>query len=200
MSRSPVPRGPASPPPAAALLLWAVLWAGAAAAQGVEVEPGVVADLEVGIFCTEETGERTPAPGSVAGHSNTVANIEHRAETFVVPVVPELTFGFRARFLQDAPEAVFRITHPPFRGSGATEQWFLKGMVADGVETGLYAFDEPYEMVTGLWRMEVVDGDRTLFAASFRTVPAELAPDLAGLCAGEPAISALPGGDALDRG
>ena len=177
----------------AALLL---LWAGAAGAQGIEVEPGVVEDLEVGIFCTEDTGKQTPAPRSVAGHSNTVVNVEHRAETLVVPIAPDLTFGFRARFLGDAPGATFRITHPPFRGTGATEQLYDKRIVAGGEQTGLYAFDEPYEMVAGLWRMEVLSGDRLLLAVSFRIVPATLAPDLTGLCAGEPAISGLPGGPA----
>lgn len=173
----------------AAVLL---LWAGAAAAQGVETAPGAVEDLEIGIFCTEDTGDQVPAPGSVAGHTNIVAGIEHRAATQVVPVVPDLTFGFRGRFVEAAPDAVFRITHPPFRGSGATEQFFLKDIGAGGVETGLYAFDEPYEEVVGVWRMEVLDGDRTLLSATFRVVPSEQAPDLVGLCGGQPQIGALP--------
>lgn len=145
-------------------------------------------ELEVGIFCTEPTGEETPSPNSVAGHTNIVTDIEHRAATHVVPVVLDLTFGFRARFLRDAPDAVFRITHPPFRGSGATDQWFVKDILAGGAQTGLYAFDEPHEMVVGLWRFEIVQDGRTLLSASFRAVPPELAPEFTDLCRGTPLL------------
>ena len=181
----------------AAILAALVLAAGAARAQEVEADPGAVGAVEVGVFCTEETGERMAAPGSVAGHSNVVGEIELRARTMVVPVSPDLTFGFRALALRDAPGAVMRITHPPFRGLGATEQWFAKALRTDVVEHALYTFDEGYEMVEGPWRFELVEGERVLLAVTVRAVPAREAPHLVGLCRGPPLLGAAPG---LSRG
>ena len=177
----------------AAALAAFLLAAGAAGAQEVEADPNAVGAVEVGVFCTQETGEQLAAPGSVAGHSNVVGEIELRARTAVVPVSPDLTFGFRALVLRDAPDAVMRITHPPFRGLGATEQWFVKQLWADEVEHGLYTFDESYEMVEGTWRFELVEGERTLLSVTVEAVPAREAPHLVGLCQGPPLLGAAPG-------
>jgi hypothetical protein len=163
-----------------------LLWAGASAAQGVEADPGSFGAVQVGIFCTEDTGERAPAPGSVAGHMNLVGEIELRAETLVVPVSPALTFGFRAQVLRDVPDAVMRITHPPFRGRGATEQWFAERLAAGVVDHGLYTFDNGYEMVEGPWRFEISEGGRTLLSVALRMVPPSQAPQFVGLCQGPP--------------
>ena len=173
---------------AAALLLQA----GLAWAQGVEADPDGLEAVEVGIFCTEETGERRAAPGSVSGHSNVVSGIELRARTTVVPISPDLTFGFEALAVEDAPGAIMRITHPPFRGIGATEQWFNLAVLDGGVVHGLYSFDEDREMVEGPWRFEVADGDRVLLSVVLRTVAASEAPQLMGLCAGPPVIGRAP--------
>lgn len=159
---------------------------GAAAALGVEADPGAFTAVQAGVFCTEETGERRDAPGSVAGHSNIVREIALRAETQVVPVSPDLTFGFRALALRDAPNAVMRITHPPFHGGGASEQWFAHRVSADALDHGLYTFDNGYEMVEGTWRFEIVDGGEVLLSVELLTVPAERAPHLVGLCQGPP--------------
>ena len=181
---------------ATAVLLLGLLWAAVAGAQGVEADAEAIGAVEVGVFCTEDTGERIEAPGSVAGHSNIVREIELRAETLVVPVSPDLTFGFRALVLEEAPGAVLRIGHPPFRGNGATEQWFAKDIRANDVAHALYTFDRSYEMVEGPWRFEILDGERTLLSVAVRVVPAAEAPHLVGLCLGPPLLGAAPGGQA----
>lgn len=169
-----------------------LLWAGAAQAQGIEADAEALGPVEAGVFCTETTGERLEAPGSVAGHSNLVSDIELRAQTLVVPVSPDLTFGFRAPVREDAPDAVLRISHPPFRGNGATGQWFAKELRAGEATHALYSFDEAYEMVEGLWRLEIVAGARRLVQVTILAVPAEAAPHLVGLCDGLPQISRAP--------
>lgn len=169
-----------------------ILCAGGACAQGIDADPDVLTEVEAGVFCTEETGERLPAPGSVAGHSNLVAGIELRARSLVVPAEPGLSFGFQGIAVADVPVAQMRIVHPPFRGSGATEQWFDRSIDAGDVEFGIYAFDEAYELVPGLWRFELTDGSRTLASIELRVVPQEMAPHLVGLCEGDPKVSAAP--------
>ena len=188
MSRSPDPRGAVSRLAAAVV----ALWAGAAGAVGVEADSQAVGAVRVGVFCTQDTGERRDAPGSVAGHSNIVRDIVLRAETLVVPVSPDLTFGYEALFLRDAPGAEMRITHPPFPGFGATEQRFEGGVAADALDHGLYTFDNGYEMVEGLWRFEVIEGERTLLSVELRAVPAAQAPQFVGLCQGPPLLGAAP--------
>ena len=173
----------------AALAALAAFWTCAAAAQEVERDEAAMGAVEAGVFCTEETGERLDAPGSVAGYSNVVDAIELRARSAVVPVAPDLTFGFRALARRDAPEAVMRITHPPFRGLGTTEQWFVKPVRADGVIHALYAFDGTHEMVEGPWSFELSEGGRTLLRVTLQAVPAAAAPHLVGLCAGPPRLS-----------
>ena len=173
----------------AAFAALVALCAGAASAQEIERDEEAVGAVEAGVFCTEETGERRESPGSVAGFSNIVSEIALRAPSAVVPVSPDLTFGFRAVVLRDAPDAVLRITHPPFRGLGATRQWFVRPVEADDVVHALYAFDGTHEMVEGLWRFELHDGERVLVGVTLQAVPAAAAPHLVGLCEGLPQLS-----------
>ena len=177
---------------AGALAAGALAVAAPAKARGIETDPEIFGQASVGVFCTQDTGRQSPAPGSVAGHSNIVDGIEMRAATPVVPVAQDLTFGFRAEIREDVPDATMRIVHPPFRDSGATEQWFDKALLAGEDAHGLYSFDEDYEMVVGLWRFELWEGERVLATFEVRTVPASLAPHLVGLCAGEALLGLGP--------
>ncbi len=175
----------------AALLL--ALAAAGARAQGIEADGAAVAAVEAGIFCTERTGERTPAPGTVSGFVEIVDEVELRARTLTVPASPGLSFGYRAEALADAPDAIQILRHPPFRGIGATEQRTTAALDRGQRRYALYTFDHPYEMVEGPWSFEVVQDGRTLLRVAFEVVPASEAPRLLGLCAGPPEISRAPG-------
>ena len=176
----------------AAALLLALLAGGGARAQAIEADEEAVGAVEAGIFCTERTGERTPAPGTVSGFVEVVDETELRARTLVVPASPDLSFGYRAEVLADEPDAVQILRHPPFRGIGATEQRTAAVLRRGADRYALYTFDHPYEMVEGPWNFEVVRNGRTLLRVPFEVVSAAEAPHLVGLCAGPPVIGAIP--------
>lgn len=175
----------------ASLLL--ALWAAPAAAE-VAFDAGAILDAQAGIFCSTKTDRRDPAPGTVSGYIDIVEDMELRARTTVVPIVQGLTFGVSYTGARDVGDVTSVIRHPPFRGLGRTEQT-TERTVLEGVTTiALYTFDHGYEMVAGPWSIEVVEGGRTVLTASFEAVAPTSAPDLVGLCAGEPALSAIPSG------
>jgi hypothetical protein len=175
---------------AAALALLAL--AGAAGAQGIEADAEAVGPVEAGIFCTEKTGERIEAPGTVSGFIDLVDEVELVARTLVVPTAPGLTFGYRAAVLADAPDAVQVVRHPAFRGLGAREQIMPAPLRRGATRLGLYTFDHDYERVEGPWSFEIRQGGKRLLRVAFRAVPPEAAPHLVGLCDGPPPISEGP--------
>ena len=181
-----------------AALLLAALWAAGAQAQGVETDETAVTAIEVGIFCSEDTGERTEAPGTVSGFVDTVRNVQFKVSTTVVPVAPGFSFGYRATLDPGAfPDAgadgsatvLLTTRHPPFRGNGVTTQIRTSTVFAGGAPATLYSFDYDYEMVPGRWSFEMEREGRTLVRVTFDAVPASLAPDLVGLCSGQPMVS-----------
>ena len=176
-----------------AALLLALAAAAGAQAQGVEADGGAVGAVEAGIFCTERTGERTPAPETVSGFVEIVDETELRARTFTVPASPDLSFGYRAEILADEPGAVQILRHPPFRGIGATEQRTAAVLTRGEQRHALYTFDHAYEMVEGPWSFEVVQDGRTLLRVAFEVVPAAQAPQFVGLCRGPPLLGGASG-------
>ena len=176
----------------AAALLLALVAGAAAQAQGVEADGEAVGAVEAGIFCTERTGERVDAPGTVSGFVELVDETELRARTLTVPASPDLSFGYRAEILADEPDAVQILRHPPFRGIGATEQRTAAALRRGEDRHALYTFDHAYEMVEGPWSFEVVQDGRTLLSVVFEVVAAAEAPHLVGLCAGPPPVARAP--------
>ena len=175
----------------AAVLLLLAPWSGAAAAQGIEFDDTVVETVEAGIFCTDPTGERMEAPGTVSGFIDLVDRSELRAETLVVPVSQGVTFGYRVTPVGGSGDrdVVHRLTHPPFGGSGATRQDSVGVLFGEGPTIRLYSFDYGYEMVEGRWTMMLGEGDGPLVRVTFEAVPAAEAPQFVGLCEGDPTIS-----------
>lgn len=175
---------------AAALALLAA--AATARAQGIEADPAAVGAVEAGVFCTEKTGGRLEAPGTVSGFIDLVDEVELVARTLVVPTAPGLTFGYRAAVLADAPDAVQVVRHPAFRGLGAREQTMTAPLERGGTRLGLYTFDHDYERVEGPWTFEILHEGEAILRVTFRAVPPEAAPHFVGLCDGLPQISRAP--------
>lgn len=158
------------------------------------VDPALVAEVSFGLNCRVEIVGTRAAPGTERGEVDvfdTPPEISPLGQ--IVPAVMGLGFGVRAR-AADGVEingALFRVTHPPFAGTGTTEQSWAARYIDSAFSTHLYRFDFPYEMVTGTWVMESTYEGRTLYRIPFTVVPPEAFPGADSLCDPSDMLSGL---------
>ncbi len=142
--------------------------------------------FEAGVLCAQDTGVTREAPNTVAGTTHVV----EEAPPFVstgrrVPAVLGIGFGVRAGFAGELGQEgiLMSVTHPPFDGSGATEQSFFTYVGSEG-SPGItfYQFDYPYELAVGEWTMTASASGVTLYETTFVVVPPQALPELAGVC------------------
>ena len=137
-----------------------------------------VTELEYGVFCDSETGERVPAPDTELGY------IELAPEDVKISMVRQklpaeigLAFGVIPHVSRDV--AVVIKVHRPDRKT--PESW--EGTLwKDQPGSSYFTFDFPQEQVPGLWAMEAWDGDRRLYRVEYLVTPPGSDPALSGFC------------------
>ena len=135
--------------------------------------------FEAGLY-RAEVAKEIDAPGLASGQRSLLTNIVLAQKTTQVPARPGVRFGFRYR-LVDAPAGgqvtLKKITRfPPvgIRNPNTRETTFrdeleLTKSIGQESYTG-YSFDRDFELVPGVWTMELWAGDRKLAVQNFTVV------------------------------
>jgi len=163
---------------AAALVLATGLAFAAPAAAG---EASAVEIVEYGLYTADVTGQLRDANGIV---SNVVENLCHIATTTTVPMRQALHFGFRYRVDGPVPGETVPLTlavrfpaavRPTPSAEPLMEHRRSATLAVGTVSYTGYSFDQAWEFMPGLWKLEVLQGGRVLAEKSF-TVVDEPAP------------------------
>lgn len=171
----------------AATLFSALTSAGAAVASPERpfVNPDLVAELIFGAYCAEEPVRTEEAPGTVAGVVNIVPRLpDIRFVQQVVPAAIDIGFGVLVRGQPGPPltPVTVTITHPPFRGTGRTEQTWETSLDGDALGLIGFSFDTDEELVLGDWRITVTKGETMIFDVPFEIVPPGAARAVVSTC------------------
>ena len=160
----------------------AIGWGVSASAQNADVISPMIGFLEAGVLCAQDGGVAREAPGTVSG---TILSVES-APDFIstgrtVPAVIGVGFGVRSGVAGDlgVEGVTMTVTHPPFAGTGTTEQSFTTYVgteLAPGIT--FYQFDYGYELALGEWTMTAT----VLYELDFVVVPPTALPELADIC------------------
>jgi len=148
--------------------------------------------LESGVICPPESTGTRPAPDTVAGVTNVVAETPPFVSTVnKVPAV--MGIGFGAKAMTDSALGIdgvtMTITHPPMGPEKATEQSFQTSISGTDTSITFYQFDYDYELLPGTWTMTATVGDEVLYTTQFQVVPPKQVPELAAICNFESLLS-----------
>jgi hypothetical protein len=176
------------------ILIALIFFASPCAAQ--DVVAGVLFSFEAGVICPPETVGTAPAPGTVAGVTNQIAEDPPFVSTGRrVPAVLGVGFGVKAMATDGngIDNVTMRVTHPPMGPDKVTVQTFQTRISGLDPSLTFYQFDYSYEVLQGKWTMEAIKDDKTLYRTSFDVVPAQKLPELAMVCGFENMLSrAIP--------
>ena len=156
------------------------------------VDDSLVVDVTYGLNCAVDIVGSMEAPGTERGQVDVFDRPpELDPQGQLVPALMGMGFGVRARAADGVSiiGATFRVTHPPFGGSGTTEQTWSASYTDGSHSTHLYRFDYPHEAVTGTWVMEASHEGRVLYRIPFTVVPPEAYPGSDDLCDPEGLLS-----------
>lgn len=164
-------------------LAWGV---GVFAQSSQETVSPLVEFYDAGVLCAQDTSVTREAPDTVAGTTHVIEDAPPFVSNGrVVPAVLGIGFGVRAGLADDLmlDGVTMTVTHPPFAGSGATQQSF-QTLVRPASDPGItfYQFDHAYELALGDWTMTAKSGDIVLYETTFTVVPPAILPELAGAC------------------
>jgi len=151
-----------------------------------------IASFEAGVICAPPTTGVRKAPGTVAGTTSLIAVDPPFVSTKRrVPAVIGIGFGVKARALDIAGiEGVsIVISHPPMGDQGTQVQSFESRISGLDPSLTFYQFDFDYELVTGLWQMQAMQGDTVLYRTTFEVLPPSQVPELATICGFEEQLS-----------
>lgn len=130
---------------------------------------------EFGIYTTS-TQNKQPAPGTAAGALEEESNITLLQSTTTVPARLGVEFGFRYKVVGPAPGAVnlknVTVIPPPGIRNPTTGNVTLTSVFNQDRDVGgeyyrLYHMTDLWEVVVGVWRLELWDGDRNLASQGF---------------------------------
>ena len=164
----------------------AIGWGACTSAQAEDFQSPMLGFFEAGVLCAQDGGLVRDAPGTVAGTTHVVVDTPPFVSTGrMVPAVIGIGFGVRSglagSFEHDG--VVMSVTHPPFAGSGTTEQTFTTRVGSqDAPGITFYQFDYGYELALGEWTMTATASGITLYEATFTVVPPSALPELASVC------------------
>lgn len=169
---------------AVGLLLTSLTAVCAQVVQSIEI-------TEYGIYKTD-TESSTAAPGTASGKIEEVSNIKLLEATTTVPAKVGVEFGFRYKIVGQPNAAtnaqtgatiagqasgvvnLKNVTHIPAPGirNPQTKNVTLTSVFSQDHRVGeelyrLYRFTDPWEVVPGLWTLEIWDGDRKLASQAF---------------------------------
>ena len=148
--------------------------------------------FEGGVVCAPETIGTSPAPGTVAGTINSIAE----SPPFVsngrrVPAVLGIGFGVKA--MANDPIGIdpvlMTITHPPMGRDKTKVQSFATRIAGDDPSLTFYQFDFAYELLPGTWTMEATQSNTVIYRTTFKVVPPNQIPELAAICGFEDMLS-----------
>ena len=149
-------------------------FAGAAFGQAVRIDRLEI--IESGTYVARETGA-TEAPGSPTGDVKHQSDVRFVDSSSRVPSRLGVNFGIRFRSV-GAPDgatvslrSVWRIPDPGIRNP-KTGNLYRQSLTDFTTQIGSvhlqgYGFDEPWELATGTWVLEIWSGDRKLLEQSF---------------------------------
>ncbi|HCP81508.1 MAG TPA: DUF3859 domain-containing protein [Octadecabacter sp.] len=163
-----------------------IAWGVCASAAEDEFVSPMIELFEAGVLCAQEGGRVRLAPDTLAGTTHVVEEAPQFVSTErLVPGVLGIGFGVRSGLASDLGQdgVLMTVTHPPFEGSGATQQSFTTVVGSRDVPNiTFYQFDYGYELALGAWTMSATYGGITLYETTFHVVPPSALPELAGVC------------------
>jgi len=144
---------------------------------------------EYGIYKTQAESF-SAAPGTATGKVEEVSDIQLIEATTTVPARAGVEFGFRYKIVGQPNAAaqsgatiarqgaatvnLKNVTHIPAPGmrNPQTQNVTMTSVFYQDVKIGaepvrLFRFTEPWEVVPGIWTLEIWDGDRKLVSQSF---------------------------------
>jgi hypothetical protein len=173
------------------LVLALALLAGPLVALPADKTSTRVAELQAGVICAPEVIGQEPAPDTVAGVSNVIAeDPPFVSETRLVPAVIDVGFAIKARLAAEVlTDLTVLVTHPPMGPEQVTRQSFSTALDNLDLSVVAWQFEYDYELVEGTWTVAVTDGSEILYSVSFEVVAPQLVPELAAACGYEALLS-----------
>ena len=149
---------------------------GLAVVSARAVEPTRVEIVEHGIYTLDIDATTHDANGI---GQNQVSNICHVSTTTMIPMKPTLTFGFRYRVWGPSTDGIERLTKvvtfptevtPP--GAPKPLKSYAEVFSARISMVGYigYGFDEPWELMRGIWTFQLFQRGRLLAEQNFTIV------------------------------
>ncbi|MDQ7070893.1 MAG: DUF3859 domain-containing protein [Rhodobacterales bacterium] len=176
-------------------LLWLIFAFAAPAlsqSRGIWFDETRIAEIEVGLICFVEVTGTEPAPDTILGEINRIANdpVINWYGTRV-PAILGLTFGIKTRAVEggDMMDVEILTHHPPFGPQNTTVERWSSDILAGDLTTRAFTFDFPYEMATGPWVFEAYDNGTLLYRVEFDVVPTAQAPLQSAICNGDAFMS-----------
>ena len=161
-------------------LIATLCFAGISTAEedGVYTNPDLIFDVEYGLVCDRSVVGSAEAPDTDMGLINIIeGETVFTTHGTLVPAIPGLSFGVKTRASgQDVNDAIFRVSHPPLKGTGTTKQSWQGYISATQYSAQLYSFDLPSELVTGTWTLAAYQGETLLYSIPFTVIPPADAP------------------------
>ena len=149
-----------------------------AAAQAHAAQPAQALKLEVleyGLYERSSATEEQPPTATNFGRAS--FQVKHLRTTRKIPARKNATFGFRYRIVGPPPGEVLETVHvtllpPPGAKSPVGKTPFMRTVVPQfdyaGLEGGwLFSFDYLWEMVPGIWRVQIWHGKQRLTEQPF---------------------------------
>jgi len=161
-------------------------WGAIVLAQAADQLSEEIGFFESGVICAPLSIGTRDAPDTVAGTTHVIEDAPPFVSNGrVVPAVLGIGFGVRAGMSSTIGQdnVIMQITHPPFSGSGATQQSFITSIgPEDAPGVTFYQFDYGYELAIGEWVMMAIAGETVLYEVTFNVVPPSALPELADVC------------------
>ena len=157
-------------------------------AQNPVIIDPVFSKIDFGAFCQQRSVGERPAPDTQAAKIDLLAMTpDIRWPGTIVPARPGVSFGVRTETVDGAAlsPVLIEVTHPPFVGSGVTQQSYFTALGGDGASINAYSFDLLEELVIGPWTLRASHNGRVLYQVTFDVVPSESAPDIGPDCGKE---------------
>ena len=135
--------------------------------------------VEYGIYTATTTGHEA-APGTAVGAVNTISDLQHAATARTVPAQQGIRFGFRYTVVgapagADVPLHMVTIFPPPGLTNPATQQLKAQSEYDSSATIGTasykgYQLTAPWEVVPGVWTLQIWYQGRKLAEQSFTVV------------------------------
>ena len=122
----------------------------------------------------DKLGAKITHFGTVAGTTHLIAVDPPFVSTKRrVPAVIGIGFGVKARALNPAgiDDVRIVISHPPMGDQGTIAQTFESRISGLDPSLTFYQFDFDYELVTGIWQMQAMQGTLVLYRTTFEVLP-----------------------------